>query len=523
MTGGDEIFMGLTIQEIVASLPKRVSHKIWQWIEEIPEAIALQEAGRDWTYADLGTAIHAARQHLKEHQVRAGDRIMLVGENACVEVAFILAASDLDIWVAIINARLSGPELDAIRDDCQPRHIIYTVNVSRDANEHAVRHGAVFQQHPLWGEFAYSGTYNTDPEPLFEDPRDQVFAMIYTSGTTGKPKGVMLTHKNIAYTCTMSGIIRGVTRGQRVYAVLPMSHSFGLSVVCLATLYGGASVYLEPRFNPDTCLDTLLKQKINMFMGVPPIYSLLIEAIKTRGLRGDNLALEYISVGGAPLDPETKAATESFFGLVLHNGFGLTETSPSISTTRRNERLGNCSCGRPLPGTDIRLLKADGCEANTGEVGELWVRGPQVMKGYYRQPELTEKAINAQGWFNTEDLAQLDDAGNISIVGRTKEMIVRSGFNVYPAEVEAVLNAHPMITQSAVVGITHDGDEDVFAYIQAIPGKPISEDEIKAYCREKLTAYKCPSKIILMDTLPATNTGKLLKSHLSELAQRSLK
>ncbi len=522
MIGGDEIIMGGAVKELIANLPERVSHKIWQWIKETPQAIALQEAGRDWTYADLGEAIKEAQQHLKARQVRGGDRIMLVCENSCAQVAFLLAASDLDIWVALINSRMSGAELDAIRDDCQPRHIIYTVNVSSDARKHAERHGATFEQHPRWGEFAYSGTLDTSPEPVYESNQDQVFAMIYTSGTTGKPKGVMLTHKNIAYTCTMSGMIRGVTQGQRIYVVLPMSHSFGLSSACLATLYAGATAYLEPRFAPETCLNTLLEQKITMFLAVPPMYSALIEAIKTRGLRADNLALEYLSVGGAPLDPETKATTESFFGLPLHNGFGLTETSPTISAARRDEGLEDCSCGRPVPGTEVRLVKRDGSDADAGGVGELWVRGPQVMKGYFRQPNLTAKVLNAEGWFNTEDLAQLDSVGNISIVGRTKEMIVRSGFNIYPAEVEAVLNAHPMITQSAVVGVTHQGDEDVQAYVQTMPGASISEEELKAYCKEKLTAYKRPSKITLMATLPATNTGKLLKSRLQELAKLSL-
>jgi acyl-CoA synthetase (AMP-forming)/AMP-acid ligase II len=175
MFGGDEISLGQSVNDLVANLPKRISHRIWEWIEAIPQAIAVQEAGRDWTYADLGSAILEARQHLKDYQVRGGDRIMLVDENACIQVAVILAASDLDIWVALINARLSGPELDAIRDDCKPRHIIYTVNISSDAKDHAVRHGATFKQHPHWGEFAHSGTLDMDPEPVFESNQDLTF------------------------------------------------------------------------------------------------------------------------------------------------------------------------------------------------------------------------------------------------------------------------------------------------------------------------------------------------------------
>lgn len=522
MIGGNEMFMGRTANEVVANLPTRVSHKVWQWINETPDAVALQEAARSWSYADLGHAIEAAQQHLIDHQARGGDRIMVVSENSCLLAAFVLAASDLDIWVAPTNARMSGAELDVILGDCQPRQVIYTVEASSDARKHAQHRAATFEQHPLWGEFAFSDTQDSIPEPVCQNGEDQVFAMIYTSGTTGKPKGVMLTHNNVAFVAALSAANRRLGAGSRVYAVLPMSHAMGLTVACMASLMEGATTYLEPRFDPETCLNTLLEQKITMLMGVPPMYSALIEAIKTRGLRPSNLSLCYLSVGGAPLDPETKSSTESFFGLPLHNGFGLTETSPTISQVRFNEGLDNCSCGRPIPGIEIRLVKADGEETTTGETGELWTRGPHVMKGYFRQPELTEKVLNTQGWFNTEDLALQDSAGNITIAGRTKELIVRSGFNVYPAEIEAVLNAHPLITLSAVVGISRQGDEEVLAYVQTMPGADVCEEDLKAYCKEKLTGYKRPSRITLMDALPASNTGKLLKARLKEMAKLSV-
>ncbi|MEH6823025.1 MAG: AMP-binding protein [Motiliproteus sp.] len=522
MINGHEIMMGRTANEVVANLPTRVSHRVWQWINETPAAIALQEAARSWTYADLGLAVNDAQQHLIDHQVRGGDRLILVCENACVLAAFVLAASDLDAWVVPVNARMSGAELDAILDDCQPRHVIYTVEASSTARKHAERHNASFAQHPRWGEFAFSGTLDSSPEPVCQSGQDQVFAMIYTSGTTGKPKGVMLTHNNVAFVAALSAANRGLGADSRVYVVLPMSHSFGLTAACMATLLEGAMAYLEPSFNPETCLNTLLEQQITMLMGVPPMYSALIEAIKTRGLQPSNLSLSYLSVGGAPLDPETKNSTESFFGLSLHNGFGLTETSPTIAQVRFNEGLDNCSCGRPMPGVEVRLVKDDGGVAATGEIGELWTRGPHVMKGYFRKPELTDNVLNAEGWFNTEDLALQDAAGNLTIAGRTKELIVRSGFNVYPAEIEAVLNAHPLITQSAVVGISHQGDEDVLAYVQTMPGAAITEEDLNAYCKEKLTGYKRPSKITLMDALPASNTGKLLKARLKEMATLSL-
>lgn len=516
MIGGDEIIMGRCASDLLEELPDRVSHKIAQWIEKTPQAIAIHETLRTWSYGQLGDAIAAAKKHLQSYQVRAGDRIMLIAENCCALIAYVLAASDLNVWVAIINARLSAAEIDAMLLDCEPRQVIYTIECSNDAKQHAKRLGATFQQHPLLGNIAFSGTLNSTTETVYHSAADQVFTMIYTSGTTGKPKGVMLTHRNIAFIASLSGALRGLTCDDRVYAVLPISHVFGLASTCMGTLFAGGSLFLAPRFDAQRALVTLVEQRITILQGVPPMFSALIEHLKTKAIHPEDLHLRYMSCGGAVLDPETKKTTEDYLGLTLNNGYGMTESSPTISQTRIQEPLQSCTTGRPIPGVEVRLMNNKGTAVTNKEVGELWVRGPNIMKGYFRKPAQTAQIIDVDGWLNTQDLAQIDTAGNITIIGRTKELIVRSGFNVYPAEVEAVLNAHPAITHSAVIGKKSQGDESILAFVQPTANAQLSTEQLQQYCRQKLSAYKCPASFTIMAKLPTTASGKILKSRLKE-------
>lgn len=518
MIAGDEILAGKTAQEIFEALPERVSWKVKENISTSPEKLALVEASGAWTYTQLGQAIEEAKSYLLENGVTPGDRLMLVLENCRAGVAFLLAASELDVWAAVVNARMTTGELQAIIEDCDPRLVLFFTEVSPEASTHAAKLEAVQQDVSSLGVFSLLARAGGVQERVEEKGRDQVCAMIYTSGTTGKPKGVMLTHRNVAFIASVSGAMRGLTAEDVVYAVLPISHAFGLCSTCMGGLFAGATIYLEPRFDVKKCLSALRDWNVTVFQGVPPMYSVMIEALKSDEFDLAELNLRYISVGGAPLDPETKEKTEHFFGMPLHNGYGLTETSPTISQARLNEGLKNCSVGRPIPGVEIKIVDANAQEVGAGETGELWARGPNVMKGYFRNEVETKKVLTHDGWFNTQDLARLDEDGNIVIAGRTKEMIVQSGFNVYPAEVEATLNRHPYITQSAVVGVQVPGNEQVHAFVQVHAGEEVSVEDIRAYCKEHLTAYKRPSQITILEALPASSTGKILKRKLHEMS-----
>ncbi|SFU88056.1 class I adenylate-forming enzyme family protein [Halomonas korlensis] len=518
----DECIFGRLASDLVAELPERLSTRVLDNARCFPDQAALVDGEVRWSYADLGREILEARAWLASLGVRPGDRLMTVGENSRALVVVLLAASELDAWVAIVNSRLSAREIDLIRDDCQPRQVFYTSEASPDAEAHGQRHSAERLVHPALGALRVGTLVDSEPEPVAASGAEQVAAMIYTSGTTGTPKGVMLTHRGILYIASISGGMRHLGKGQRVYGVLPMSHVFGLSSVCMGSLYNGACLYTVPRFDAAMMLDALKRERITVLQGVPAMYARTLEFLRQRGQTLEAPALIYISAGGSPLDADIKRRVEAAFGLTLHNGYGLTEASPTISQTRIDDRHASNTVGRVLPLLEYRLepLGANGdAPDDADEVGELWVRGPNVMKGYFRQPEATQACLTEDGWLNTGDIARFDEDDQLYIVGRSKELIIRSGFNIYPPDVEAVINEHPGVTLSAVVGRQVPGNEEVVAFVQCEPGADLDETALRAFIAERLAPYKRPTRIVLVDSLPATASGKILKGRLRDLAQ----
>jgi acyl-CoA synthetase (AMP-forming)/AMP-acid ligase II len=513
----------IDITDLLARLPERISDVIKPWAERTPQQPALVEASGAWSYAELASAVAEARRRLLDSGVRPGDRVMLVCENSRAFVAILLALAEIDAWPALVNARLSAREIDEIRDHCGARRVVYTTNVSHHAREHAKRHGAVTQEVASLGQIALGPLNETvQSESVDDDVAQRIGALIYTSGTTGLPKGVMLTHRNLLFVAAVSAEIRSLSPEDRLYGVLPMSHAVGLSVVLLGSLLSGATLYLAARFDPVAALSTLEKEQLTVVLGAPGMFSLLADYAKLKGLKSLKFpALRIISSSGAPLQPALKSQVESLFGMVLHNGYGVTECSPNISQAVVGERRTDTSAGRILPGVEVQLVGSDQKPVAEGEVGELWVRGPNVMKGYYRAPEETAAAINPEGWFNTRDLARLEN-GYLFIVGRTKELIVRFGENVYPAEVEAVLNAHPAVVRSAVIGRTvegTEGGEEVIAFVQLAPSSATSETELAQHAAQHLAPYKRPSQILLVAAMPLTPTGKVIKGELARMMQ----
>jgi long-chain acyl-CoA synthetase len=521
MRAADEQVNGRWASEIIASLPDRIHRAIGEWVEQSPEAEALVDHEVRWTYRQLADAAADMRAWLQAQGLRPGDRLMVVSENGRELVTLLLAASQLDVWVAIINARLAPNEVDAIRGNCQPRRVLYTVDVSPEAAEHGRRHGASVADVPLLGRLAVGPLdESSEPSPVEANGAEQVAAMIYTSGTTGTPKGVMLTHRGILFVARIAGGMRNLKPGKHVYGVLPTSHVFGLSSVCVGSLANGACLHTIPRFDPKGLLDALEQEPIAVLQGVPAMYARALELIDRRGTSFRPKALEYMSAGGAPLDLDLKNRVERVFGSTLHNGYGLTEASPTISQTRIGEHHETTTVGKVLPGIEYRLLDSDRNEVPAGAIGELWVKSPGVMKGYFRNEKATAEVLTPDGWLNTGDLAQVDEHGNLFIVGRSKELIIRSGFNVYPPDVEAVLNSHPEVTLSAVMGRAVPGNEEVVAFVQPVPGSNLTPDALRAYAAERLSAYKRPSHIIFLEALPATASGKILKSKLRDLVAK---
>jgi len=502
----------------IAALPERMSHVIRPWAQHSPDAIALSEAARVLTYQELEQSIQTAGKWLVQRGVRPGDRVMLLGENSIALAVLVLAIGDIDAWPLVVNARISEREVDAVREHSGSRLAIATSSASADATRHAQRMQATFHEIPGIGTVAVTAADPTVPaEPVHADGADQVGAMIYTSGTTGTPKGVMLSHHSVMFTALIGGVMRGFGPDDRVYGVLPMSHIVGFSSVLMGTLMFGARLELVPRFDAKATLDALSHDGITRFQGVPTMYQRLLEA--SAGPAVTCPALRSIGVAGAPLDLTLKKAVEAAFGLPLHNGYGITECAPTISFTHIDDPRDDTTVGPPIPGIEVRLKVAGGELAAPGEVGELHVRGPNVMLGYYKAPEMTAQVVDPQGWFNTGDLARLDGP-YLQIVGRTKELIIRSGFNVYPPEVEAVLAMHPTVANCAVVGRRVPGNEEVVAFVQLKPGAKATPEEIGQFAAQHLAPYKRPIEVVIKTSLPATSAGKILKHQLAKEALR---
>lgn len=498
---------------LLAALPARISAIVRARAADAPDAPALKQDGRTWNYAQLAQEVDAHAALLRQLGVRAGDRLMVVGENCVAQVALIFAAAELDAWVVNVNARLSAAEVANIGRHCGARRVLYTVDASPEARQHAAHDNA----QPHGALMAGPLNQTCSPEPV-EAGNGQVAALIYTTGTTGHPKAVMLTHRNLLFIAAVSSTLRGLTPHDRAYGVLPISHVYGLASVMLGTLYAGACLVLSARFSSAAMLRAIVDDRLTILQGVPAMYARLLEQAASAVPLASHL--RFIYAGGSPLDPSLKQQVEQLLGLPLHNGYGMTESSPTISQTRLDAPRTDTSVGTVIPGVDVRIVDAGGADVAPGEPGELWVRGPNVMKGYYHEPELTAAAMREGGWLNTGDMARQHADGALFIVGRTKELIIRSGFNVYPVEVETALNAHPGVVQSAVVGRAVAGaNEEVVAFVEADGRNPPSVEQLRAYLAQRLSPYKCPSEIVIMAALPAAATGKILKGQLKALAQ----
>lgn len=490
------------------------------WAARNPKAEALRDSLVSIDYETLSSLSLRLADRLGHMGVRAGDRVLIIGENCVAACVIMLAVSRLDAWFSFVNARLSPREIDGFIEHATPRLALYTCQVSESALDHAIRHKAAPLAFAALGDI-YAGLPDnaSAPEPVSPDPAAQVAAMVYTSGTSGSPKGVMLTHANVLFIANQACTSRRMQPGDVLYGALPMAHVVGLVTQFLGAILGGATVVLEPRFSARQALSVIANEKITLFVGVPAMFARLLEQAQTQGPPLRCPALRFIGTSGSPLTPKLKKEIEAMFGLPLNNGYGLSETAPTVAQTRIDQPRQDCSVGFPIPGIEISIVDTGGKPVKKGDVGVLRVRGPNVMKGYYRSEALTREVLSPDGWFSTGDLVRQDDDGALHIAGRSKELIIRSGFNVYPLEVEQVINSHPAVIHCAVVGRTMEHNEEVVAFIELNrPVQPDDQADFRSYLRERLSPYKLPTEIRFLFPLPTAPTGKILKNVLKQLA-----
>ncbi len=492
------------------------------WLRRSPQRVFLHlpRAGGSlatMTYAQVGTLVDALEEELRADGVRPGDRVMAVAENCPEHLALILACSRIGAWSCGVNARMAPGEVAAFSAKADARVHYFTSAASQHAAAHAARFEprasvvAGLQRSPVRAEAV------AETGPLAE----RVAAIIFTSGTSGTPKGVLMTHEGVTHFGRVSAASRELGEDDRSYAYLPMTHIFGLGTVLVASLAAGATLLMRSAFDPADALHDLARHGITQLQGPPTLFSRLLAHMDKAGVRHpDAPALRYVYTGAGPLDMALKQRVEAAFGKPLHHGYGLSEYAGSVHLTRLGEWRQDTSAGYVVDGAELRIVDPQtGRTLPTGERGEIWMRGVGLMPGYFRDPAATAAVIKEGGWYASGDLGELHADGALFVVGRLKEMIIRSGFNVYPAEVEAVLNAYPAIERSAVVGRPgQDGNEDVVAYVELRHGATtLDEASLRRHLREQLAPYKQPSVIRTVEAFPMTGSGKVLKRRLLEL------
>ena len=459
------------------------------------------------TYADLWDAAARATALLKSYGVEPGDRVGIMLPNVpAFPIAFFgtLGAGGI---VVPMNPLLKSREVAYYLGDSGAKVLFAWQAVAGEAAKGAAETGTrvVEVTDPL---LALAGP---DPAPVTADRGDDDDAVIlYTSGTTGRPKGAELTHANLTRNAELTATtLLKSGAGDVVMGCLPLFHVFGLTCGLNATVAAGAVLTLLPRFDPGKALEIIQRDRVTIFEGVPTMYSAMLHYA---GERPDVSSLRLCVSGGAAMPVEVLRGFEESFGCIILEGYGLSETSPVASFNHPDKVRKPGSIGTPIAGVEMRLIDADGADVPPGEVGEIAIRGHNVMKGYWGRPDATAEAMTGGGWFRTGDLAKVDEDGYYYIVDRKKDLIIRGGYNVYPREIEEVLYEHPDVAEVAVIGVPHaDLGEEVAAAVKLKPGATATPDDLRAFARERVAAYKYPRFIWIVDDLPKGPTGKILR------------
>jgi acyl-CoA synthetase (AMP-forming)/AMP-acid ligase II len=513
------VLSGPDPSRLLASMPERFSHIVKAWAKKEPHRRALASAGREMTYGELWEATTKAAALLAKKGVRPGDRVLLIGENGFQLVPLMLAVSELDAWAALLNARMSVREVGSIREFADCRRAVYCVGDSAAADEHAKADASAGETEELLGRLVLSSlNEGAVAEPAFPEKSRQTAVLVFTSGTTAEPKGVKVSHQALIYMGANMAELRGVTPDDVFYNSSPISHTIGLGTVLMTAFCAGASVELVGRFTPQHFVEALHGERITSVTAVPTLFTRILEYAEKEGLSLRSRRLRIIATAGAPLDLALKAKVEEAFGIRMGNSYGMTECNP---IARSSGGVETNEVGELQPGVEIRLVKEDGKDAGVGESGEIWARGPCLMLGYYRNDGATKAVMREGGFMATGDIAKLGEKGRLYIVGRSKELIIRSGFNVYPVEVESVLSTFPGVAQVAVVGRPVPGNEEVVAFVQPGPGCELDVSALSRWASERLAPYKRPAEIIVKPELPIGPTGKVFKIRLRELAAKT--
>ncbi|MEU7057515.1 class I adenylate-forming enzyme family protein [Streptomyces sp. NPDC046197] len=508
------------IPELLADHAARYGPKVAFWDDRITVS-----------YADLAERTRRLAGHLVSSGLVHGDRVLILMHNRVEVAECYLALTRASLVGVCVNPLAATAELAHMATDSgarmvitDPEHLDQVRELLKDVPDSASVQIVLAGDGPVpEGLLAYDTLVTQEPR---EAPRDDlgldgIAWMLYTSGTTGRPKGVLLTQRSCLWVVASCwSPVAGLTSDDRVLCALPLFHSFALDLCVLAVFAVGASERILPKFSTSRVLDLLDTDDYTVLPGVPTMFQYLIHGLKERPGAEHKGSLRLCVSAGAIMSGTVNAEFEELFGVQLLDGYGITETSTMVTMNSPSGGRNLGSCGLPLPGVSVRLVNPrTGEDVQVDEEGELWVNGPNVMAGYHHRPEATQEVLQ-HGWYRTGDLARRDANGFLTICGRIKELIIRGGENIYPAEIEGVLLAADGVADAAVIARKHGdlGEVPVAFVVSDRPGE-LDREALFELCRRQLSHFKVPADIVEIDAIPRTGSGKIMRFRLHEPSQ----
>lgn len=485
-----------------------LAENLLRTVERHPDNVAIRLDEATLTYAELDVLSARAAGFLLGRGIGPGDRVGLMLPNVPLFAALYYGVLRLGAVVVPMNPMLKEREVAYYLGNSGARLILASPETVDEVNPGAIEASAAVV---VVDDGFESRLASTEPlDQVIGRAGEDTAVILYTSGTTGQPKGAELTHANLAHNIDVTAeSLISASADDVVFGGLPLFHVFGQTCGLNLAIKVGATLTLLPRFDATKALEVLARDRVTVFEGVPTMYTALARHPERAGY--DLSALRVCLTGGAAMPVEVLHAFEEAFGCTVLEGYGLSETSPIACFNHLGAERKAGSIGTPIRGVEMRLVDDAGHPVADGEVGEICVRGHNVMKGYWAKPEATADAIR-DGWFFTGDLARRDPDGYYFIVDRKKDLIIRGGYNVYPREIEEVLHEHPAVLEVAVVGVPHEElGEEIAAAVALRPDATATAEELRAFVRDRVAAYKYPRHVVVVSALPKGPTGKILK------------
>ena len=488
-----------------------LSTNLFASAERYPNRIALRCDDLQFTFAEFDGAAARVATLLEQAGIEPGDRVGVMLPNT---PAFAIVFYGIIYRGAVavpMNPLLKAREVTFYLSNSGAKALFGTPAFANEASAGADEVGAQCWIVDDAGLLDLIAGLPEQESPV-ERGADDVAVILHTSGTTGKPKGAMLTHGNLGRNAEVSvNCLVETGPDDVVMGCLPLFHVFGLTCGLNGAVLSGATLTLIPRFDPLKALEVIERDGVTVFEGVPTMYSALL-GVADQAASGATRTLRVCVSGGAAMPVQVLTDFEKAFGCEVLEGYGLSESSPAAAFNHPHRPRKVGSIGTPIEGVQMRVVDLDGAEVPQGQTGEIQIRGHNVMKGYWNLPEATKATITPDGWLATGDVGRVDEDGYFYIVDRTKDMIIRGGYNVYPREIEEVLYEHPAVAEAAVIGIPHDSlGEEVGAAVALKEGERVEPEELRDYVKARVAAYKYPRHVWLVDALPKGPTGKIQK------------